>query len=134
MPSKQLSTSDHRTVFVDFDTQLLFGSLLSELASAKKSPFHSRDDENSETYITHVNAYCEEHDLYRRSEAALVTTSTEELNKLDVAVGHAMQAGIKAVSKRHRTPFSPEMRQARLTRHYYNLLMQQYKTGQSRKT
>jgi hypothetical protein len=133
MPFKQLSSSDHRTVFVDFDTKLLFGSLPSELASSKHNPFHSRDYENSETYITRVNAYCEEHDLYRRSEAALETTSAAELNQLDAAVGRAMQAGIKAVSKRYRTPFSPEMRQARLTRHYYNLLMQQFKTGQNRK-
>jgi exonuclease III len=71
MPFKQLSASDHCTVFVDFDTNLLFGSLPSELASPKQNPFHSRNYENSKTYITHVNAYCEEHDLYRRSEAAM---------------------------------------------------------------
>jgi ribosomal protein L35 len=43
-----------------------------------------------------------------------------------------MQAGIKAVAKRYRTPFTPAMRQARLSRHFYNLHMQQYKRGQSR--
>jgi hypothetical protein len=133
LPFKQLSSSDHCTVFVDFDTKLLFGSLPSELASSKHNPFHSIDYENSETYITHVNAYCEEHDLYRRSEAALETTSAAELNQLDAAVGRAMKAGIKAVTKRYRTLFYPEMRQARLTSHYYNLLMQQFKTGQNRK-
>jgi hypothetical protein len=133
LPFQQLSSSDHQTVFVDFDTKLLFYSLPSKLASAKKSLFHSRDYENSKTYITHVNAYCEEHNLYGRSEATLISTSAAELNQLDAAVGRAMQAGIKSVSKQYRTPFSPEMQQARLTCHYYNLLMQQYKTGQSRK-
>jgi hypothetical protein len=60
------------------------------------------------------------------------TTSDAKLNSFDAAVGRAMKAGIKAVSKRYRTPFPPEMGQAPLTRHYYNLLMQQYSTGQSR--
>jgi hypothetical protein len=43
-----------------------------------------------------------------------------------------MLAGIKAVTKRYCTPFTPEMRQAHRTRHFYNLHMQPYKTGQSR--
>jgi hypothetical protein len=132
LPFKLLSESDHRTVYVDFDTHSLFGSLPSELASPKQQPFHSRDYENSEVYINTVHAYCEDHDLYQRSEAALTSSSPSELNKLDAAVGRAMQAGIKAVTKRYRTPFTPAMRQARLSRHFYNLHMQQYKQGQSR--
>jgi hypothetical protein len=35
LPFKLLSESNHRTVYVDFDTQLLFGSLLSELPPPK---------------------------------------------------------------------------------------------------
>jgi hypothetical protein len=42
LPFKVLSSSDHRSVFVDFDTMLLFGSLPSELASSKTPQFHSR--------------------------------------------------------------------------------------------
>jgi hypothetical protein len=38
LPFKQLSASDHRTVFVDFDTNLLFGSLPSELAPPQAEP------------------------------------------------------------------------------------------------
>jgi exonuclease III len=91
LPFKLLSESDHHTVYVDFDTHLLFGSLPSELASSKQQSFHSRDYENSEVYINTVNAYCEEHDLYQRSEAALTSSSSSaELNKLDEAVGRAM--------------------------------------------
>jgi hypothetical protein len=63
MPFKILSPSDHRTIFVDFDTKLLFGSLPSELASPKAKAFHSRDYESSEKYIQTVHAYCGDHNL-----------------------------------------------------------------------
>jgi hypothetical protein len=43
LPFNILSPSDHRTVFVNFDTKLLFGSLPSELASCKDPQFKSRD-------------------------------------------------------------------------------------------
>jgi hypothetical protein len=132
MPLKMLSPSDHRTIFVDFDTTLLFGSLPSKLASPKAKAIHSRDYETSETYIKHVHAYCDEHDFYQRSEPALLSTTPQELNRLDDAVEWAMNAGLKAVTKRYHTPFTPEMRQARLSRHFFNLHMQQFKIGCNR--
>jgi hypothetical protein len=56
MPFKILSPSDNHTIFVDFDTNLLFGSLPSKLASPKAKAFHSRNYESSEKYIHTVNA------------------------------------------------------------------------------
>jgi hypothetical protein len=56
----------------------------------------------------------------------------KSLNSLDHAIGQVMQSGIKAVTKRYRTLFTPEMRQARLFRHFFNLHMQQFKIGCSR--
>jgi hypothetical protein len=47
LPFNVLFPSDHRTVFVDFDTKLLFGSLPSELASCNDPQFKSRDYESS---------------------------------------------------------------------------------------
>jgi hypothetical protein len=132
MPFKILSPSDHRTIFVDFDTNLLFGSLPLELASPKAKAFHSRDYESSEKYIHTVNAYCAEHNLFQRSEDAVLSPTPKSLNSLENSVGQAMQAGIKAVTKRYCTPFTPEMRRARLVRHFYNLHMQQFKIGYSR--
>jgi hypothetical protein len=61
--------------------------------------------------------------------AATLSANAASLNRLDAAVGHAMDAGIKAVRKRYRTPFSPEMRQTRLVRTFYNLHLIQFKTG-----
>jgi hypothetical protein len=52
-----------------------------------------------------------DNNIYTMAENAKV-----QLNRLDEAVGHAMEACLKAVNKRYRTPFSPEMRQTRLAR------------------
>jgi hypothetical protein len=82
--------SYHRTIFVDFDTNLLFGSLPSELASPNAKAFHSRDYESSEKYIHTVDAYCAEHNLFQRSEDTLLSTTPKSLNCLDNAVGQAM--------------------------------------------
>jgi hypothetical protein len=43
-----------------------------------------------------------------------------------------MDAGIHAVRKRYRTPFSPEMRQTCLVRTFYNLYLTEFKTGRKK--
>jgi hypothetical protein len=132
LPFKILSCSDHRSVFVDFDTKLLFGSLPSELASSTSPQFHSRDYENSATYTTAMHSFCNEHQVYQMAAQALESADSKQLNALDAAVGQAMNAGLHAVKKRYRTPFSPVMRQTRLRRTFYNLHLSQFKTGRRR--
>jgi hypothetical protein len=119
-------------VFVDFDTTLLFGSLPSELASCKDPQFKSRDYENSEHYVYAMHNYCHDHEVYQLVEKATESADAAQLNRLDAAVGQAMDAGIKAVTKRYRTPFSPEMRQTRLVRTFYNLQLIQFKTARKK--
>jgi hypothetical protein len=51
LPFNILLSSDHRTVFVDFDTNMLFGSLPSELASCNDPQFKSRNYESSEQFL-----------------------------------------------------------------------------------
>jgi hypothetical protein len=132
LPLNILSHSDHRTVFVDFDTKLLFGSLPSELASCKDPQFKSRDYENSEQYVYSMHAYCHDNKVYQMAENAKVQVDEAQLNRLDQAVGKAMEAGLQAVKKRYRTPFSPEMRQAHLARTFHNLQLTQFKTGRTK--
>jgi hypothetical protein len=132
LPFNILSKSDHRTVFVDFDTKLLFGSLPSELASCKAPQFHSRDYENSETYVNSMHEYCNTNHIYKMAAAAAESADAAQLDRLDSAVGNAMEAGLQAVTKRYRTPFSPEMRQTWLLRTFYNLHLIQFKTGRSK--
>jgi hypothetical protein len=119
-------------VFVDFDTKMLFGSLPSELASCSDPQFKTRDYESSEHYVLAMHTYCHKHNVYRMAEDATVSANETTLNKLDAAVGHAMSAGLQAVKKRYRTPFSPEMRQNRLIRTLYNLHMTQFKMGRKK--
>jgi phage-related protein len=132
LPFKVLSSSDHRSVFVDFDTKLLFGSLPLELASSKTPQFHSRDYENSETYTKAMHSFCNEHQVYQMASQALESADSAKLILLDAAVGQAMNAGLQAIKKRYRTPFSPVMRQTRLRRTFYNLHLFQFKTGHRR--
>jgi hypothetical protein len=44
------------------------------------------------------------------AEKAAETASPSQLNSLDAVIGKAMDAGLRAVKKRYRTPFSPAMR------------------------
>jgi hypothetical protein len=132
LPFNILSHSDHRTVFLDFDTKLLFGSLPSELASCKDPQFKSRDYENSGQYVYAMHTYCHDNDIYTMAENAKVHADEVQLNRLDEAVGQVMEAGLKAVKKRYRTPFSPEMRQTRLARTFHNLHTFQFKTGRTK--
>jgi hypothetical protein len=129
LPFQILLSSDHRTVFVDFDTTLLFGSLPLELASCKDPQFKSRDYENSEHYVYAMHKYCHDLEVYQQLEKVTASADAAQLNRLDVAAGQAMDAGIKAVATQYRTPFSPEMRQTRLVRTFYNLQLIQLKTA-----
>jgi hypothetical protein len=119
-------------VFVDFDTKMLFGSLPSELTSCNDPQFRTGDYESSEHYVLAMHTYCHKDNVYRMAENVTVSANETTLNKLDDAVGHAMSAGLQAVKKRYRTPFSPEMRQNLLIRTFYNLHMTQFKTGQKK--
>jgi hypothetical protein len=100
LPFNILSLSDHRTVFVDFDTKLLFGSLPSELASCNDPQFKSRDYESSENYVLAMHTYCDNNKVYQMAENAKKSSNADTLNRLDEAVGHAMHAGLQAVKKR----------------------------------
>jgi hypothetical protein len=100
LPFNILSPSDHRTVFVDFDRKLLFGSLPSELASCKDPQFKPRDYENSELYVHSMHAYCNDNKVYQMAEKAAEKATPSQLNSLDAAIGKAMDAGLRAVKKR----------------------------------
>jgi hypothetical protein len=115
LPFNILMSSDHCTVFVDFDTTMLFDSLPSELASCNDPQFKSRDYESSEHYVLAMHIYCHKNNVYRMAEHVTVSANEMTLNKLNDAVGHTMSAGLQAVKKRYWTPFSPEMGQNRLT-------------------
>jgi hypothetical protein len=82
LPFDVLSRSDHRTVFVDFDTKLLFGSLPSELVHTKTPTFHSRDYETTEAYVNSVHAFCNEKQVYQMAEEALESATPAALNRL----------------------------------------------------
>jgi hypothetical protein len=132
LPFNMLSSSDQCTVFVDFNTKLLFGSLGSELASCKDPQFKSRDYKNSELYVNSIHEYCNANQVYQMAVDATVSADATQLNRLDETVGKAMEAGLQSVKKRYRTPFSPAMRQTRLVRTFYNLHLIQFKTGRKK--
>jgi hypothetical protein len=86
LPFHILSLSDHQTVFVGFDTKLLFGNLPSELASCKSPQFHSRDYENSEIYVNSMGEYCNTYQIYKRAADASTSANAAQLDRLDTEV------------------------------------------------
>jgi hypothetical protein len=79
-----------------------------------------------------MHTYCANNKVYQVAETAKNSVNADMLNRLDEAVGLAMHAGLQAVKKRYRTPFSPAMRQTRLVRTFYNLHLTQFKTGRKK--
>jgi hypothetical protein len=60
--------SDHRFLFLDFDTKLLFGSMTSALASATYQEFTSKDSHAVDKYIRLKHTYLTTHNFFDRLE------------------------------------------------------------------
>jgi exonuclease III len=123
LPYSDLIDSDHRSLYVDFDTTKLFGGDPAVLAPNPVRILHSRDTVGSEQYVKAVHKYFVDHNITARLTALREGrhADMEEFEKIDADITRAMAHGMNTIRKLYDSPFSPQVKQARLRRRFYKL-------------
>jgi exonuclease III len=123
LPYSDIIDSDHRSLFVDFDTAKLFGGDPAELAPNPVRILHSRDAKGCDQYVKAVYKYLVDHRVPARLAALSesISPNMEECERIDNDITRAMAHGMKKIRKLYTSPFSPQVKQARLRRRFYKL-------------
>ena len=121
--------SDHRGIFVDFDTSILFGSQPVQLPAQKVKGIKSKNSKTRRKYIFHLDKYLNDHKVHERLHRA----ETEEvpasfLERIDKDITQGMAYARKKAARVYLQPMSPAMTQAMLCHRLWNIYMSQYRT------
>jgi exonuclease III len=123
LPYSEILDSDHRALYVDFDTTTLIGGDLASLSATPVRILRSRDVKGREKYVEAVAKYMEDHRVLQRllevSESP--TPEVEKIEKIDRDISRAMAHAINKIRRVYTSPFSPQIKQARLRRRFYKL-------------
>jgi hypothetical protein len=123
LPYSDIIDSDHRSLFLDFDTNKLFGGGPAELAPNPVRILHSRDEKGCDHYVKAVHKYLVDHKVPERIAKmdASDNPNMEECERIDNDITRAMAHGMNKICKLYTSPFSPQVKQARLWRRFYKL-------------
>jgi chorismate mutase len=115
--------SDHRAIYIDWYTSLLMGGDLASLSSTPIRLLKSRDIKGRAKYVKVVAKYLEDHRVLQRlmEVSNSVELDTEKIEAIDRDITRAMVHAIKKIWKVYTSPFSPQIKQARLSRRFYKL-------------
>ena len=97
-----------------------------DLASLSATPVRilcSRDLKASEEYVEAVAKYLEEHRVLQQltEVSAMPTVDIPKIEAINQDITRAMASAIKKIRKIYTSPFSPQIKQARLRRRFYKL-------------
>ncbi len=108
---------------MDFDTAKLFGGDPAELAPNPVRILHSRDEKGCDQYVKAVHKYLVDHKVLARLAALSdsITPNMDECEQIDRDITRAMAHGMNKIRKLYTSPFSPQVKQARLRRRFYKL-------------
>jgi hypothetical protein len=106
--------SDHRGLFLDLDTHVLFGWLLSPMAPHALRGLQSRNLQDVDNYIDYLDAHLTKHRIYEKVEDLIAhqTLRPTKANTLDRLITEGMLAAENRVKKKRRLPWSPKLIQA----------------------
>jgi hypothetical protein len=123
LPYSDVIDSDHCSLFVDFDTAKLFGGDPAELAPNPVRILHSRDEKGCDQYVKAVHKYLVDHKVLAQLAALSdsISPNMEECKRIDRDITRAMAHGMNKIRKLYTSPFSPQVKQARLRRRFYKL-------------
>jgi exonuclease III len=127
LPYSELVDSDHRALYVDFDTPTLMGGDIASLSATPVRILRSRDVRGREKYVEAVAKYMEDHQVLQRlmEISTQLVPDEENIEAIDRDITRAMQHGMKTIRKIYTSPFSPQIKQARLRRRFYKLHLSQ---------
>ena len=122
-PYSDVIDSDHRSLFVDFDTAKLFGGDPAILAPNPVRILHSRDTKGSKQYVKVVYKYMLDHKIPQRLQTLRDSTDPDmaRCEGIDRDITRSMTHGMNKIRKLYQCPFSPQVKQARLRRRFYKL-------------
>jgi exonuclease III len=129
LPYSDVIDSDHRCLFVDFDTQMLLGGDPAVLSPNPVRILHSRDTKGSEQYVKAVDNYMQDHRVPPRM-AAICTEIEADIEKgeaIDRDITRSMEHGMNKIRKLYTSPFSDQIRHARLRRRFYKVSLSMLK-------
>ena len=123
LPYSEIIDSDHRAIYVDFDTQTLMGGDLAILSATPVRILRARDSKAREEYVEAVAKYMEDHRVLQRllEISKSETPDTTKIETIDRDISRAMAHAIKKIRKIYTSPFSPQIKQARLRRRFYKI-------------
>jgi hypothetical protein len=112
--------SDHRGLFLDLDSHVLFGRLLSPMAPHALRGLQSRNSTNVTRYVDYLDEHFESHKMYAKARelSARPTRCPTQVNALDRLITEGMLGAEKQVKmlgaekrvkKKRQLPWSPEL-------------------------
>jgi hypothetical protein len=122
--------SDHRGMFVDMDTEMLFGNFDNVLAAMQYCDFTARDPKAVSDYLQSVGAYLHDHNFSARLQR-LKTSDTNDhalAETLDKDLRRACILAATHCRKMRQTPRSPTVIKARDTVNILKRLLSMFRT------
>jgi hypothetical protein len=118
LPYSDLIDSDHCCLYVNFYTKKLLSGDPAILSPTPVRILHSRNAKGSAQYVKAVDAYLTKHWVEQRmlhldEEKG---ANTAPLEGIDRDITRGMAHGMNKIRKLYNSPFSPEIKQARLQR------------------
>ena len=116
-------TSDHRGIFVDLNTRLMFGHKPTHIAPPSQRDFESHNPGTIPQYITSIIRELEAHNFTTRlKELTQLQQPDHKLaEKLDRDLERAAKHAARQCKKKYRTPWSPAFAQAWAALRYWKL-------------
>ena len=115
--------SDHRGMYIDIDTNALFGQEPAPLAPAAKRDFNTTNPETVRQYVKHKAAYLHDHRVLDRLTILenMVQPDHDFAEALDRDFQRASFHAARKCSKRKSTPWSPQLATAWAELHFYRI-------------
>jgi exonuclease III len=117
LPFHYLSSTNHRALFLDFDTNKLFGNDNITLASEAGRSFTSRDPKTTETYIDTFWNHAMNNNLFTKIDTALEAdhVPTQLLEQIDAMITQCCDLADKACIRFRKPWWSQKLNAQRLT-------------------
>jgi hypothetical protein len=115
-PYKYVTNSDHRAMFVDFDTTLLFGDATTKPSSHQFRGVKTNDRKNVTKFVEHMYSELSQAGAFEFQERlGGDAVSAEEVEQLDALIGTCGDTSEQACTKRRPEWYSQKIAQQRIS-------------------
>jgi len=127
---------DHRTIGLDFDSELLFTQRIVKPYHAPQRGVYSNNAKLVEKFCKQVITTSQEAGIYERihslaSKISLTPNDRKELDNIDKDLTRILVKADQACVKAGNAPWSPQLHEAYLVHHYWNLKLSQKRMGRN---